>query len=69
MSEKQFVGSVKPGKYPDTLRLGFKLDQLPEPNENGYINLLIKKSRSEKWYCEVDTWRPSRESNQDQDNW
>lgn len=60
MSDVKFVGSVKQGKFENQLRFGFKLADLPKPNDGGYINLLICKSRDKNtWYAKVDNWQPN----------
>ena len=44
-------------------RLSFKVDEfiefLKKHNNNGWINLDIKKSKEDKMYLELDTWKPT----------
>jgi len=61
--EKVYVGSGKLfGKY-DQIKIGLRAKELPEPNERGYINLIVaprrepdKNGNTHSVY--VDTWKP-----------
>ena len=44
-------------------RLSIKVEDalafLKERTNNGWVNLNINQARSGKYYCELDTWKPS----------
>ena len=49
MSEKIYVGKGKLGKF-DTIRIGLNAEKLPQPNERGYINLVVSQMKeTDKW--------------------
>lgn len=57
MSDKKFIGSCKPGKFPEQIEIGLRRDDLDfllqNLNQSGYVNLRINKGReSGKPYCE-----------------
>ena len=59
MADIKFVGRVTKGNFENQFKFGFKLADLPQPNANGYINLLICKSKDkDTWYAKVDNWQP-----------
>tara|TARA_R100000700_G_C3176579_1_gene151552 strand:+ start:410 stop:679 length:270 start_codon:yes stop_codon:yes gene_type:complete len=49
-------------------RLSIKVEDalafLKERASNGWVNLNINQARSGKYYCELDTWKPSAEKTQ-----
>lgn len=44
--------------------LSFRVDEfiqtLQQNNNNGWVNVIIKKSQNGKTYAEVDTWQPTQ---------
>ena len=68
-NEKIFVGNVQVKEVSPTfkfLKIGLNLDNLnllgQHMNENGWVNLNLKKNKEGKYYLEVDTWRPSQQT-------
>ena len=64
MAEKVYVGSGKKfGQY-DQLRIGIRFADLPEPNDRGYINLIVSLRREpdkmgNTHTVYVDDWTPN----------
>lgn len=49
MSEKVYVGKGRIGKF-DKIQIGLNAEKLPQPNERGYINLIVAKMKeSDRW--------------------
>lgn len=66
--DKKFCGNAKPwGKF-GGFKIGLKASDLPEPNANGYINLIMNPTRNdpEKYYVAVDDWTPDKAKNREQ---
>lgn len=65
MSEKEKNGiynSKLPKNTPEWIicKIGIKVDELPKPNEKGYINIDICKSKDGYYYPRLNTWNPEK---------
>ena len=65
MTEKEKNGiytSKMPQNTPDWIicNIGIKPDELPEPNEKGYINIDICRSKDGYYYARLNDWKPEK---------
>lgn len=74
MSDKILVGrvEVKQTKFGGLTKLSFgpndisKLQEQAQSNK-GWVNLILKESKSGNLYLEVDTWKPTKQAAQAED--
>jgi hypothetical protein len=67
MAEKQYCGKAKVKRFDnggEIYKIGIVANQLPAPNEKGYINLCLQKMRQPDKYGNeytvyVDDWKPA----------
>lgn len=70
MADKQFVGKGKEKKFDNggaIVNFSFKPDDLPPPNDKGYVNLTLAEMKSpDKWgnthTVYVNDWKPKTAS-------
>lgn len=62
MADKKFCGSGAAfGQY-GSIKVGLRADQLPAPNERGYINVIVspKRDKPGEYYVAVDDFVPTK---------
>ena len=60
MPDKKYVGNGKTFGEFNNIKIGLKANDLPEPNDRGYINLIIgeKKDEPGEYWVAIDDWKP-----------
>ena len=60
------VKTIKKDNW-EIIRLGFEHEQFYENpiNENGYINIVLKRSKKGDWYACQDDWKPTKQQSEE----
>lgn len=62
MSDKKFIGrvEVKTTQYGELIKIGIPEKEYVLHIKNGWVNMLLKKSKEGKYYLEIDDWTPTK---------